>query len=80
MFINVLGIVMIFYVLGLNRYYVLVMLDFFVLGGGSYFVFYIDLEFLYGLSGECDIFGSLCFVNSEEFVFKYVELWGFDYI
>lgn len=80
MFSNVIGVLKIFYFIGVNRYYVLVILDVLVFGGGSYFVFYLDVEFFYGLSGECEIYGCLCLVNNEEFVFKYVEFWGFDFI
>lgn len=58
----------------------LVILEVFLCGGGSYFVLYLDFELLNGFSGVCEIYGNLCFVYVEEFVFKYVEFWGFEYI
>lgn len=78
-FTNVSGTATIFHASGLNRYYVLAMSDSLALGGGSHFALHIDSELLHGSSGECDTFGSSCLANSEEFVLKHVELWGFDH-
>lgn len=78
-FSNVTGKSTIFHPTGVNRYFELATNEALALGGGSHFALHVDAELLNGSSGKCETYSSPCLANSEEFILKHVELWGFDH-
>ncbi|KAH9575691.1 hypothetical protein CY35_01G123800 [Sphagnum magellanicum] len=76
-FTNVTGHPYIFRPTGLNRYFVLCTTEALAFGGGGHFALHIDAELLNGSSGACETYGNCCLAQTEEFILKDVELWGF---
>eukprot|EP00850_Spirogloea_muscicola_P000092 SM000001S04494 [mRNA] locus=s1:506245:507817:- [translate_table: standard] len=76
-FTDVTGKLELFLSTGINRYFVLCLIDNLALGGGGHFAIQLDGDLTTGTSGPCETYGSPCLAHDEDYIVKNVELWGF---
>lgn len=59
-----------------NNYFLFCTQESLAVGGGGHFAIWIDSDFCWGNSGNCETFDSPCLASSEDFHCVHVEVWG----
>ena len=61
-----------------NAYFMFSNTECIAMGGGGAFALYLDKDFLHGVSGPCETFGSDILASSEDFIISDIEFWVFE--